>query len=82
MDIKEYMQGLGQQARKAGREISRTESGKKNLALLKIAEAIENNHELLITENRKDLDAGKQNGLDAALLDRLALTPSRHSGDG
>ncbi|MFZ2169715.1 MAG: glutamate-5-semialdehyde dehydrogenase [Methylococcaceae bacterium] len=70
------MQGLGLRARKAGREISRTESGKKNLALLKIAEAIESNHELLITENRKDLDAGKQNGLDAALLDRLALTPS------
>jgi len=76
VDIKEYMQGLGQQARKAGREISRTESGKKNLALLKIAETIENNHELLIAENKKDLDTGKQNGLDAALLDRLALTPA------
>ncbi len=75
MDIKEYMKTLGQQARKAGREISRTESGKKNLALLKIAEAIENSHELLIAENRKDLDAGKKNGLDAALLDRLELKP-------
>jgi glutamate-5-semialdehyde dehydrogenase len=74
VDIKEYMQGLGLQARKAGREISRAESGKKNRALLKIAEAIESNHELLITENQKDLAAGKQNGLDAALLDRLALT--------
>jgi len=41
--------------------------------LLKIAEAIENSHELLIAENRKDLDAGKKNGLDAALLDRLEL---------
>ncbi|WP_333874795.1 glutamate-5-semialdehyde dehydrogenase [Methylobacter sp.] len=70
------MQTLGQQARKAGREISRTESGKKNLALLKIAEAIENSHELLIAENRKDLDAGKSNGLDAALLDRLELKSS------
>ncbi len=75
MDIKEYMKTLGRQARKAGREISRTESGKKNLALLKIAEAIENSHELLIAENRKDLDAGKKNGLDAALLDRLELKP-------
>ena len=73
MDIKEYMKTLGRQARKAGREISRTESGKKNLALLKIAEAIENSHELLIAENRKDLDASKSNGLDAALLDRLEL---------
>jgi len=76
VDIKDYMKSLGQQARKAGREISRTESGKKNLALLKIAEAIENSHELLITENRKDLDAGKINGLDAASLDRLELKPS------
>ena len=76
MDIKEYMKGLGQKARKAGREISRTESGKKNLALLKIAAAIENSHELLIAENRKDLDAGKKNGLDAASLDRLELKPS------
>jgi len=76
VDIKEYMKTLGRQARKAGREISRTESGKKNLALLKIAEAIENSHELLIAENRKDLDAGKKNGLDAALLDRLELKPA------
>jgi glutamate-5-semialdehyde dehydrogenase len=76
VDITEYMKTLGQQARKAGREISRTESGKKNLALMKIAEAIENSRELLISENRKDLDAGKSNGLDAASLDRLELKPS------
>ena len=76
MDIKDYMQGLGLQARKAGREISRAESGKKNQALLKIAEIIESSQELLINENKKDLAAGKQNGLDAALLDRLALTPA------
>jgi glutamate-5-semialdehyde dehydrogenase len=73
MDIKYYMNTLGQQARKAGREISRTASGKKNQALLNIANAIENSHDLLIAENGKDLDAGKNNGLDAALLDRLAL---------
>ena len=76
MDIKEYMKSLGQKARKAGREISRTESGKKNLALLEIAKIIEDSHELLIAENRKDLEAGKKNGLDAASLDRLELKPS------
>lgn len=76
MDIKEYMKTLGRQAKKSGREISRTESGKKNLALLKIAEALENSHELLIAENRKDLEAAKKNGLDAASLDRLELKPS------
>jgi len=70
------MKTLGRQAKKSGREISRTESGKKNLALLKIAEALENSHELLIAENRKDLEAAKKNGLDAASLDRLELKPS------
>jgi glutamate-5-semialdehyde dehydrogenase len=75
VNIKDYMSGMGQKARKAGREISRTESGKKNLALLKIAEVIGQNADELITENAKDLDAGKANGLDEAMLDRLALTP-------
>ena len=75
MDIKDYMQDLGVKAKAAGREISRTESGKKNLALLEIAKAIDHNRELLVIENQKDLEAGKQNGLDTAALDRLALTP-------
>ena len=74
MDIKAYMQGLGLQARAAGREISRTESGKKNGALLEIAKIIESSQGHLIAENQKDLAAGKLNGLDAASLDRLALT--------
>ncbi|MEQ1486248.1 glutamate-5-semialdehyde dehydrogenase [Methyloglobulus sp.] len=69
------MNDLGVKARKAGREISRTESGKKNLALLKIAEVIGQCVDKLIDENAKDLAAGKANGLDAAMLDRLAVTP-------
>ena len=76
MDIKAYMQGLGLQARAAGREISRTESGKKNGALLEIAKIIESSQEHLLAENQKDLAAGKLNGLDAASLDRLAITAS------
>ena len=77
MDIKDYMHRLGQQAKQAGREISRADSGKKNTALLNIAEAIESNRALLGSENQKDLIAGQINGLDAASLDRLALTPAR-----
>ena len=69
------MNDLGVKAKKAGREISRAESGKKNLALLKIAEVIETSADVLVSENQKDLEAGKSNGLDAAMLDRLALTP-------
>ncbi len=68
------MNKLGQQARKAGREMSKADSGKKNLALIKIAEALENNRDALVIENQKDLAAGKTNGLEPALLDRLELS--------
>lgn len=77
MDIQDYMHRLGVQAKQAGREISRADANKKNLALLNIAEAIEGNRALLGSENQKDLVAGEINGLDAASLDRLALTPAR-----
>jgi glutamate-5-semialdehyde dehydrogenase len=77
MDIKNYMHSLGKQAKNAGREISRTESAKKDRALLTIAEIIEGNHELLISENQKDLAVGRKNGLDISSLDRLTLTPAR-----
>ena len=75
MDIKSYMQDLGLQARKAAQIISRTDSVKKNDALQKIADIINSNQAFIISENKKDLDAGKQNGLDLASLDRLTLTP-------
>ncbi len=75
MDIKAYMQTLGQQARSAGRELGKTDTGKKNQALLAIAEVIADNTAHLTAENQKDLLAGQQNGLDAASLDRLTLSP-------
>lgn len=77
MEVKHYMQQLGRQARQAGREISKADSGRKNLALLKIADAIAARRNTLVDENRKDLLAGKDRGLDAASLDRLELTPAR-----
>ncbi|MFA5982989.1 MAG: glutamate-5-semialdehyde dehydrogenase [Methylococcaceae bacterium] len=67
------MVGLGQQAKIAGRKLSGLESSKKNLALFKIADALENKQAWVISENAKDLAAGRQNGLDAAALDRLAI---------
>lgn len=71
------MQQLGLQARQAGRAISKADSGLKDQALLNIAKALSSNSAQLISENRKDLQAAKDNGLDAASLDRLELTPAR-----
>ena len=73
MDIKTYMQQLGQAARIASREIARANTHSKNAALLHIADAIGQQREALLAANRQDMDAARENSLDAALLDRLAL---------
>jgi len=73
------MQQLGWQARQAAREISKADSGLKNRALLKIADAIAARSEQLALENGKDLQTGRDSGMDAASLDRLELTPGRIS---
>jgi glutamate-5-semialdehyde dehydrogenase len=76
-DVPAYMRELGQRARAAARELGRAECGAKNAALHAIADAIQANRDHLASENRRDLDAGRQRGLDAALLDRLELTDAR-----
>ena len=80
MDIKKYMKELGQQARVASRELNRANTGQKNTALLAIADAIESCSSELLAANKKDMDAGAKNGLDEALLDRLALNNERIAG--
>jgi glutamate-5-semialdehyde dehydrogenase len=80
MDIKQYMQQVGQQARAASREMARANSNAKNAALLAIAAELEANAASIIEANGKDLAAGRERGLDEALLDRLALNEERIAG--
>lgn len=77
MDIKAYMQQLGQQARSASRIIATTNTKTKNAALLAIADALNNNRQQILAANAIDLKNGQENGLDAALLDRLELNDAR-----
>jgi len=77
MDVLSYMQQLGCQARAASRIIAMADTGKKNAALLAMADAIEQSRQTLMQANEKDLQLGREKGLDAALLDRLELTPAR-----
>jgi len=76
-DVAGYMLAVGKRARSAARAMSRAETGSKDAALLAIAGAIEAAADILKTENARDLDAGRQHGLDAALLDRLELNDAR-----
>lgn len=77
MDVKAYMQQMGQQARAASADIAKADSGMKNRALLAIADAIESSREALVAANQKDMQRGQENGLEPAMLDRLELTPAR-----
>jgi glutamate-5-semialdehyde dehydrogenase len=79
-DVPAYMSALGQAARTASQALARADSGAKDRALAAIAAAIESEAQRLQAENRKDLEAGERAGLDAALLDRLALDESRIAG--
>jgi len=79
-DVKQYMTEVGQRARAASREISRAETAEKNAALHAIADAIEAQQASLLQANGKDMQAGRDSGLDAALLDRLELTPNVIAG--
>ena len=77
--LESLMRAIGTQARAASRPMSRAETAAKNQALLAIADALEANASTLIGENLKDLQAGRANGLDPAMLERLELTPDRIS---
>ncbi|MGI5849541.1 MAG: glutamate-5-semialdehyde dehydrogenase [Christensenellales bacterium] len=49
----------------------------KNRVLISIANALRENTNIIMQQNAKDIEAGKQKGMPAAMLDRLALSPQR-----
>lgn len=79
-DIHAYMNTLGKQARAASRIMAAATTAQKNTALLAMADAIDAGRERLQTANELDLQAGRDKAFDAAMLDRLALTPARIDG--
>lgn len=73
-DINSYMQTLGQNARAASALMATATRGDKDAALFSIAARLEASASELIAANAKDLEKGVANGLEPALLDRLAIT--------
>jgi glutamate-5-semialdehyde dehydrogenase len=77
MDIKAYMQDLGIAARESSRVLARAGTALKNNALRAIASRLDDNRHNLLAANAVDMESGRANGLDAALLDRLELNDER-----
>ncbi|MFL2500105.1 MAG: glutamate-5-semialdehyde dehydrogenase [Porticoccaceae bacterium] len=80
MDIKAYMQSVGIGARDASRALARASSAVKNNALMAIANQLDVNRNAVLTANQVDMENGRNNGLNEALLDRLALDDGRING--
>ena len=74
LDITEYMEQVGQRARVASRAMARADSATRNKALTLIAAAIERDADQLRAANQRDLDAARDSGLAAAMVDRLTLS--------
>ncbi len=75
--VLDYMTRLGRAAREASRVIGRASTAQKNRALHGAADALDAARSELVAANELDLAAGRANGLEPAMLERLALTPAR-----
>ena len=73
MDIQNYMQTLGRQARAASRQLAAASTEAKNGALRAMAAEIRARREVLLAANARDLEEARAAGLEPALIDRLTL---------
>jgi glutamate-5-semialdehyde dehydrogenase len=74
--VLDYMTRLGQAARSASRVLARASTAQKNRALQAAAAALDAARSELTAANELDLAAARANGLEPAMVDRLALTSS------
>ena len=78
--MNEYILKLGQNAKKASKELLTIDTRIKNRALREIAKALIERKEEIKLANQKDIENGKETGLSFALLDRLELNDNRIEG--
>jgi glutamate-5-semialdehyde dehydrogenase len=73
--MKEFLE----KAKSCTQKLATLDGKTKNRILHQMANALESNSEMIVRENVKDMEAGKENNLDSALLDRLLLDEKRVS---
>jgi glutamate-5-semialdehyde dehydrogenase len=77
MDIKKYVTDLAVEAKAGARTLAKASSARKNLALVKMAEALKANAAGLTAANRVDVELAEKKGLSKAMIDRLTLNQKR-----
>ncbi|MBZ8119186.1 glutamate-5-semialdehyde dehydrogenase [Roseovarius sp. LXJ103] len=79
-NIPALMAQIGACARAAATELSIVPSAQKDVALRAAADAIEARSAAILMANAADLDAAREKGLSAAMIDRLTLDADRIKG--
>ncbi len=79
-DVTKVMETLGQQAKEAAKVMRTVDTRAKNKALLLAAAILRRETEEILAASALDMKAADENGLDAALKDRLALNTERVNG--
>ncbi len=76
LNIAEYMQTLGLNARQAAAAMARSDTAARNRALRALAALLRANVQSLQADNAGDLERAAAAGLAAPMIDRLKLTPA------
>ena len=79
-NIPAMMADLGARAKKASRKLAFASAERKHAALIGAAEAVWNNRVEIIKANKKDMEFGREKGLNPAMMDRLMLDEARVRG--
>ena len=76
MDIQKISSSL----RTASQKLALQNAQIKNRVLSAVADALNANRQSIIEANKKDIDAGRSNGMSESLIDRLMLDDKRING--
>jgi len=79
-NIPTLMREIGENARAAAAQLAVASTASKDKALHEMAASLRRRANHILSENAKDIDAGKAKGLSGALLDRLLLNEDRIEG--
>lgn len=72
-----YMMEMGLNAKAAAERLKLMETGKKNEGLLRAADALEENGDVIFEANRLDVRAAREKGAGDSMVDRLCLNGER-----
>ena len=74
MDIPQVIKQMAREAKVAARKLGALSRGVKDQVILRVAELLKEQQARVQEENRRDVDAAKEQGMPAAFIDRLTLS--------